>query len=669
MVINDTNTPAGSGIFIRNSREDYFRIENCTIDVDYIMTNIAGIEIQNCTRGEIRNNTIRNKFSSGIVLRSNSTNNNVTNNYIFDIPDDYEHDYGIRIFGSSNNTIQENKIYDIERYGIILHTGSNWNYVNANIISECNRMGIYVTSSSNNNTIDSNTLLRNKLGIGLYQCSYNNLTNNILNNNSYCIFEDECSNILQVNNTCSGSDYQLPIYIDALGSATENWEWAKTQSWCSGEGTETDPFIIENLKMNYFGIGNPLGIEIENSEKVHFVIRDCEIFDYAVGIMLYNTSNSQLVNNTCSGSELGIYLNEYCENNQISGNDCFDNEVGICLETECNENTLSENLVSGNDQEGIYLDTMCNNNTIEKNTVSENGYGIYIYDDCGSNLISDNEVSDNDDEGIAIDTDCNNNIVTGNRASNNSYGIYLQTESIGNNITNNALFYNLFGIYLDDDLYDIFIHRNVLDNNSIGVRITAPCYNNSIYENFFLRNIIHAQDDGTDNTWNTTTIGNYWDNWTTPDIDNDGIVDDPYTFIEGSAGSNDSLPIAEDGAPMINIIFPTRGAFSSAPPFQIEVTDIYVSEMWYTLDEGLTNYTFTEDGYVDQSAWDILPNGRVTIRFYARDVAGNISVAEVIIRKYSQTLRIVGWAIIGFVALVGAGSYYLLKLYLIKLEE
>jgi len=56
--------------------------------------------------------------------------------------------------------------------------------------------------------------------------------------------------------------------------------------------------------------------------------------------------------------------------------------------------------------------------------------------------------------------------------------------------------------------------------------------------------------------------------------------------------------------------------------------------MWYTIDEGLHNYTFTESmGSIDEAAWDALPDGSVTISFYARDMAGNEAFEEVSIIK------------------------------------
>jgi len=56
--------------------------------------------------------------------------------------------------------------------------------------------------------------------------------------------------------------------------------------------------------------------------------------------------------------------------------------------------------------------------------------------------------------------------------------------------------------------------------------------------------------------------------------------------------------------------------------------------IWYTLDGGITNYTITSlSGTLNQTAWDDLSEGSVTIRFYASDVLGRIGYQEVTIVK------------------------------------
>jgi len=334
------------------------------------------------------------------------------------------------------------------------------------------------------------------------------------------------------------------------------------------------------------------------------------------------------------------------------------------------------NSACNNTNNGIYLNTNCNNNTISGNIANDNEVGMYIYD-CNYNIITGNTANKNSDrEGIVLDGS-NDNIISGNTIDGNEVGMFiydaLNNTIIGNTISSN----NVSGIHIDEDSdYNEFT-ENIVRNNTIGLNIASLNDNNLVYKNFFLENGIHAYDDGTDNQWNNTVIGNYWDNHTGPDISPpDGIVDNPYIYISGPAGSIDYLPIAEDGPPQITIHSPSAGSRfgSTAPSFNVEVTDDYQFEMWYSIDGGLHNYTFTENGTIDQSAWNTLPDGSVTITFYAIDMAGNIGIAEITIGKnlpeeFDPTLVIVIVSIVRGAALLGAILFILEKRGKISLEK
>jgi hypothetical protein len=55
--------------------------------------------------------------------------------------------------------------------------------------------------------------------------------------------------------------------------------------------------------------------------------------------------------------------------------------------------------------------------------------------------------------------------------------------------------------------------------------------------------------------------------------------------------------------------------------------------MWYTIDGGITNITFTSNGTIDQGNWTARPHGTVTLIFYANDTASNIAFELVLINK------------------------------------
>jgi len=726
-----------SGIWLENTNNGTIINNNCS-------DNHMGIYLINCEGNNITENTANNNGYNGIYLDTNCVHNsimgNIAVNNMYGIQlvtnCDYNNitlntvtnndDYGIYInsFGTScdNNIILNNTVNENNRYGIYLRYDNNensiinnsvienigsgiflsachninvtGNYIYSNIrgiyISSCDNsiitgntlnnnleVGIHLIANSNDNEIKNNTINRNDLGIKLDNSDYNNVTGNTLKDNNWCIYETYCEgNIIEFND-CTTPTVELPIYIDdyATGMDAHNWTWAENQPWCSGSGTWEDPYVIENLKISGFGT-EKYGIDIRNSN-VSFIIQESLIYNSNdAGIYFDNVNNSRIINNNCSNNDNGIYV-EYSNNITIFGNIANDNMNDGIFVYESNYVNITGNIVNKNKDDGIYI-SICDFSCIVDNIANGNSEnGIYL-EECLNNTITNNDCSNNN-EGINLYYSDFNDF-TGNVANNNNEGIYLHYSDFNDftgNIANNN---NYHGISLEESIKST-LTRNILKNNTqYGIEVDTDSNNNSIYENFFLENGVHAFDDGTDNKWNSTTVGNYWDNWTSPDTSpQDGIVDTPYIYISGSAGSIDYLPIAEDGAPRIAVISPTGGSTFSAnaPSFIVEIVDDFLNEMWYTLDDGLHNYTFTEfTGTINQSAWDALSEGTITLTFYASDIAGNVALKEVtIIKDLSVGLDpgviavIVVLSIIGGLAIIGVILGILVKKGKISLEK
>lgn len=689
VTIDASSSPTGSGILIMSSTNAYFIIRNCTIyNAAGVSSLDAGIRLHNTRRGTIFNNTCSNNENYGITLYFNSNNNtisenvvinnqkiglylslncknnkitsntfinntfggltlwnncgynNITGNRAYDNEDEgiyldqscdnntlsgnylIGNEVGIRIADSDNNTITDNTATENLFNGIQLHgslsssennaiTGNtvnnnyehgiklqddcHFNNITGNTINDNNLIGIYLQTTNNNNTIKNNTINRNEVGIGLVESHDNNVSDNILKENNWCIFEDSSTGNNISNNNCTPPSVQEPFVIDGIvaGVGAHNWTWAINQGLCTGAGTKEVPYVIQNLKVSGFGI--KIGIEIRNSN-VFFIIQQCEIYNSeTAGIVFNNVSNGQLIENNCSNN---------------LGN-------GILLSKDCLYNNITDNVANNNDGNGINLHEKCDFNEIIANVANHNDNdGIYIGDNCDNNTISNNDVSSNVVTGITIEgggmLSSYNNTISENTAKNNNYGIRFQEDCHFNKILRNVIKGNNLGIFLKD----------------------LGCSNNSIYKNFFLGNVKHGIDDGADNKWNSSTVGNYWDNHTGPDVNDDGIVDTQYN-ISGTPGGIDYLPIAEDGAPAITINSPDPdNVFAvNSPSFNVRITDDYLDEMWYTIDGGLTNFTFTDNGTIDPTAWSAFPDGPATITFYASDIPGNIGTAGVNIIK------------------------------------
>ncbi len=149
------------------------------------------------------------------------------------------------------------------------------------------------------------------------------------------------------------------------------------------------------------------------------------------------------------------------------------------------------------------------NSNIENVTISDNQYGIYLYSSSNNNVTGNNASDNQYGIGIYLYSSSNNN-VTGNIVSNNWDGIYLYSSS-NNNVTGNIVSNNWDGIYLCSS-GNIIYHNNLINNT-----------NNNAYAYDFCTN-----------HWNTTTAGNYWDDYPGNDTNGDGIGDDPHPIPGGS---------------------------------------------------------------------------------------------------------------------------------------
>ena len=76
-----------------------------------------------------------------------------------------------------------------------------------------------------------------------------------------------------------------------------------------------------------------------------------------------------------------------------------------------------------------------------------------------------------------------------------------------------------------------------------------------------------------------------------------------------------------------------------APSFNIYVNETNLDVIWYTVDSGANNVTFTENGTIDkflwESLWDTLNDGDfIKLKFYANDTSGNLGWGEVSVIKF-----------------------------------
>ncbi|MFX0124116.1 MAG: right-handed parallel beta-helix repeat-containing protein [Candidatus Hodarchaeota archaeon] len=237
------------------------------------------------------------------------------------------------------------------------------------------------------------------------------------------------------------------------------------------------------------------------------------------GIALGGSNHSTLFSNLISQcSDNGIYLSD-SNHNTLSSNMIYNcSIIGIHLASYNHYNTLSSNMISNCSNDGIYLYSLSEDNILSYNTIShcsDNGIELAASD---YNTLSYNTISNCSDNGIELAASDYNSLSYNTIYNNSNYGFYFGPQDFSNeNMAN---------------------WNNFLDNNVGG---TSQAY-----------------DTGTANN-----IGyNHWDEWLSPDIEPDGIVDLPYS-IDGDAINTDPSPLTTPKPPLVNIVTPFDQGYST----------------------------------------------------------------------------------------------------------
>lgn len=320
------------------------------------------------------------------------------------------------------------------------------------------------------------------------------------------------------------------ILIDDL--TPNNWTWAKNQGYCTGTGTENDPFTFYNHIFEYNN-GTGYSIAIMNSRK-YFKFEQC-IMRYApnssAGLYLYNTTNGVFQDNDFYENSVGLIINE-CSNTTFTfdgWNHISDNHEGIIvnnsnnLHFECvfdQYTAVLSLLISNNENTGLLV-LNSNYNTFSDLWILDNGGNGVILNYSHYNRIKDILLSNNQENGITLFLCHDNNItssldlgytihqsvIEGNdmsgvnmvMSSNNrildvEFGhnriaeIYLE-DSSNNTIERNSehykdyLYETFSGIMIDSSNYNKITENN-FDTDNYGLFLLLSSYNEIIGNTF-----------------------------------------------------------------------------------------------------------------------------------------------------------------------------------------
>ncbi|MHA1212895.1 MAG: right-handed parallel beta-helix repeat-containing protein [Candidatus Heimdallarchaeota archaeon] len=282
---------------------------------------------------------------------------------------------------------------------------------------------------------------------------------------------------------------------------------------CPGDGTDENPYRIENKSFVYDGY-TPR-IKVFNTTS-HFIIQNCyfETLKFGIDINFVAANTSIIRNNVfhnISRIPISIYRSNYT---RIENNSIRNTLEGIYVYNSCYTSIVNNSLFGCYDYEGIMDPSgihlyRSHYGSIINNTINNFQQGIHTYQ-CSGFLIE-------------------NNTCLYCRYSGSIYIRY----SFNMLIKRNYIYHNLqdSGIFLEYTDNCTIFYNTIHDCPVFGVALVLSD-NNMVYRNNFVNATIlllnnQAFDNGINNTWYLTDSeeGNYWYDWSgTGSYEIDGSV-------------------------------------------------------------------------------------------------------------------------------------------------
>ena len=372
----------------------------------------------------------------------------------------------------TENVFFNNKSLTLEALGVVDITPSDYTQavfalsnsgstIEGFTISGSTDSGIFIQNSTGN-TITNDTILGNGTmtwGICLLNCNGTNyITNNVVNNCTEGINLYNVDGATITNNAATDNEY------DGIALTNSN-----------------DNTIINNNGTTQ----NVSGIRL-NSSNDNTVANNNLTGNIWTSISLVTSQFNQITNNTASNDQEGMYLYS-SDNNTVSGNTADNNTWDGIAVADSNNNTIQDN------------DNVTNNNS-----------GIRIIGASSGNQVLNNVVTSNAWADMSLDT-AGNTTISGNTFTNSEEGIFIYNSN-GNTLTNNTMNNDIWdGIYIGNSDNNT-LTGNSMSNGGYGVRIQGST-GNSIIANNFVNNYDQAYDNGSNETWNNSTTGNYYNDW------------------------------------------------------------------------------------------------------------------------------------------------------------
>ncbi|MDT8358253.1 MAG: NosD domain-containing protein, partial [Methanomicrobiaceae archaeon] len=572
-------TSLGSNTIIRNNR---------------IEDSMYGIIATGSNGNIIHNNSINGTYYGVWLKYARNTlfaNNTVTKNYHWALHNTYSTST-LNNYATSNR-IEHNTFdtagwtpfgYDDSYAREVLIDDTGGNTLSHNTF--LNRTTIRITGDGN--TVENNTVYGPSeyhfAGIHLSEDG-NIVRNNTVENQKFGILLDERADNLQMSgNTISGCTYGFGFSGD-LNYASSRPSRNRIDPTNTVNGAPIHWIVGETGKVyNYSTLAPAPGyLALIGCSDIR--VEDFILEKNAQSVLIYRSWDVTLDSITAYGNAFQGFLL---------------GDSSLITITGSRANLNGEDLVSNVRQAGIWATNTSRSRILDSNVTANNPTGIFFQYSCPDNFISGSTVTNN-----------------GHSSGTEGWGIR-NSDSSNNNLT-------VTGCAIGNT----FISRQAIGLVNYGGQ-------SLFYDNrFFNHTEANAENYRSTTRWNVTpitrtniiggpwTAGNYWDDYTGPDVNSDGLGDTPYSTSGGMPGS-DQHPLLDTYVPdatppVITILSPLEGATYPAASVPLEVwsPDSDVAGWWYSLD-GAANVTFTPNTTIPSPG-----PGAHTLQVWVSDSSGN----------------------------------------------